>query len=163
VFAGGWLSDRLAHRLGSRRGRRATGLVGFPLAAAAIVLAVVTPSGARSAGLFAAAAGFAALGVAPAWAVCVEVGGAHAGVVSGAMNMFGNLGGALSPLVIGFSLQTFASWQVPLLTVAVGYLIAALAWLAIDPAKRLHPEDAEANDSIIAAPEPRLTPGRTGA
>jgi nitrate/nitrite transporter NarK len=58
-------------------------------------------------------------------------------VVSGAMNMFGNLGGALSPVVIGFALQRLGSWQAPLLSVAVLYIVAALAWLAIDPADRL--------------------------
>jgi MFS transporter, ACS family, glucarate transporter len=137
VFLGGWASDRLCHRLGARQGRRATGLVGFPLAAAAVVAAVLTEDASRSAWLFAAAAGLAALGVAPAWAVAVEVGGAHAGVVSGAMNMFGNFGGALSPLVIGLSLERAGSWQAPLLSVAGFYLVAALAWLAIDPASRL--------------------------
>ena len=137
VFLGGWGSDLLAHRLGSRRGRRLTGLTGFPLAAAAAVAAVFTPSPLLSAWLFGAAAGLAALGVAPAWAVCVEVGGAHAGVVSGAMNMFGNLGGALSPLVIGFSLERFGSWQAPLLSVAALYVVAAVLWLAIDPDRRI--------------------------
>ena len=137
VFLGGWGSDRLASRLGSRRGRRIMGLTGFPLAAAAAVVAVLTPSPLLSAGLFGAAAGLAALGIAPAWAVCVEVGGAHAGVVSGAMNMFGNLGGALSPLVIGFSLERFGSWQAPLLSVAALYIVAAVLWLEIDPGKRI--------------------------
>ena len=137
VFLGGWGSDRLASRLGSRRGRRIMGLTGFPLAAAAAVVAVLTPSPLLSAGLFGAAAGLAALGIAPAWAVCVEVGGAHAGVVSGAMNMFGNLGGALSPLVIGFSLERFGSWQAPLLSVAALYVVAAVLWLEIDPGKRI--------------------------
>src|SRR5262249_16066729 len=137
VFLGGWATDLLAHRLGARRGRRLAGLTGFPLAAAAAVAAILTPSPSLSAWLFAAAAGLAALGVAPGWAVSVEVGGAHAGVVSGAMNMFGNLGGALSPLVIGFSLERFGSWQAPLLSVAALYVVAAVLWLAIDPERRI--------------------------
>ncbi len=144
VFLGGWASDRLVERLGPRRGRRAAGLVGFPLAAVAAVTAVLTPSPGLSAWLFAAAAGLAALGVAPAWAVCVEVGGAHSGVVSGAMNMFGNLGGALSPLVIGFSLERFGSWQAPLLSVAALYVVAAILWLAIDPSRRIVVAEPEA-------------------
>jgi sugar phosphate permease len=137
VFLGGWGSDLLANRLGARRGRRLAGLTGFPLAAAAAVAAILTPSPSLSAWLFAAAAGLAALGVAPGWAVSVEVGGAHAGVVSGAMNMFGNLGGALSPLVIGFSLERFGSWRAPLLSVAVLYVVAAVLWLGIDPGERI--------------------------
>ena len=126
VFLGGWASDRLADWLGPRRGRRVTGLIGLPLAAAAVTAAVLTPSPPLSAWLFAAGAGLAALGIAPAWAVCVEI------------------GGALSPLVIGFSLQRFGSWQAPLLSVAALYVVAALLWLGIDPGKRITMLEPEA-------------------
>ena len=81
---------------------------------------------------FLAAAGFAALGVAPAWAVCLEIGGQNAGVVTGAMNTFGNLGGALSPVVVGLCVQRLGSWQAPLFSVAALYLFAAACWLGID-------------------------------
>jgi len=144
VFAGGWVSDRLAARWGNRRGRRAPGLVGFPLAAAAISAAITTGDPLWSAWLLAAAAGLAALGVAPAWAVAIEIGGRHSGVVSGAMNMCGNLGGALSPLVIGFSLERWGSWQAPLFSVAALYLVAAFCWLAVDPARTLAATGASA-------------------
>ena len=99
--------------------------------------AVSTSNALLSAWLLAAGAGLAALGVAPAWAVCLEIGGPHAGVVSGAMNTFGNLGGTLSPAVIGLSLGAWHSWDAPLASVAVLYLVAAGAWLAIDPARRV--------------------------
>jgi MFS family permease len=137
VFLGGWLSDRLAARLGARRGRRLCGLVGLPAAALAVVAGVTTSSPIASALLLAAAGGAAALGVAPAWAVALEIGGVNAGVVSGAMNMFGNLGGTLSPLVIGFSLERWQAWQAPLLSVAALYLVAAGLWLLIDPEDRI--------------------------
>ena len=137
VFAGGWISDRLTAWLGSRRGRRITGLVGLPVAAAAILGGIGTSDPMTSALLLALAGGMAALGVAPAWAVSLEIGGIHAGVVSGAMNMVGNLGGTLSPLVIGASLERYGSWQAPLVSVAVFYLAAAACWLAIDPADRI--------------------------
>ena len=88
------------------------------------------------------AAMFAALGVAPAWTLCVEIGGAHAGVVSGAMNMFGNLGGALVSLVVGFSLKYLHSWNAPLYSISAFYLAAAGAWLLVDP------------DQIIVAESP---------
>jgi MFS family permease len=134
VFAGGWMSDVLARRWGLRAGRRAPGLVGLPLAALAVLGAIVTATPLLAAVLLSGAAGLAALGVSPAWAVCLEIGGRHAGVVSGAMNTFGNLGGALSPVVVGLSLQRWGSWNLPLLTVAGFYLVAAVCWLAIDPA-----------------------------
>ncbi len=137
VFAGGWLSDGLSRRFGSRVGRRFSGIVGLPLAALAVVGAVATSSPIAAALLLAAAAGLAALGVAPAWAVCLEIGGAHAGVVSGAMNTFGNLGGAVSPVVVGICLERWGSWQAPLLSVAALYLVAAVCWLLVDPAQRI--------------------------
>jgi ACS family glucarate transporter-like MFS transporter len=141
VLVGGWASDLLAHRWGARAGRRAPALVGFPLAALAIAGALLTPTPSIAAVLLAGAAGFAALGVSPAWAVCLEIGGRHAGVVSGAMNTFGNLGGTLSPIVIGLCLEAWSSWAASLLTVAVFYLVAAACWLAIDPLDRI--ADAE--------------------
>jgi MFS family permease len=97
-LAGGALSDALVRRLGLRRGLRVPGLVGLPLAALAVLGAVASPSPLAAALLLAAAAGLAALGMAPAWAACLAIGDRHAGVVSGAMNSFGNLGGAASPL-----------------------------------------------------------------
>jgi predicted MFS family arabinose efflux permease len=135
VLAGGWVSDWLARRWGVRAGRRTPGLIGLPLAALAIVGGVATSDALTAALLLALAAGLAALGVSPAWVVCLEVGGRHAGVVSGAMNTFGNLGGTLSPVVIGLSLQRWGSWTAPLISVAACYLFAAACWLAIDPAE----------------------------
>jgi MFS family permease len=130
---GGTLSDLLAKRFGLRTALRAPGLVGLPLAALAIVGAVWTQDPRAAAFFLAGAAGLAALGIAPAWSVCLALGGRHAGVVSGAMNTFGNLGGALSPVVMGATLDALGSWDSGLYSVAALYLAAALCWLAIDP------------------------------
>ena len=141
VCAGGWISDHLTRRWGARAGRRTPGVIGLPLAATAIVLAVVSTSALHSALFLAAAAGLAALGVAPAWAVCLEIGGRHAGVVSGAMNTFGNLGGAISPAVVGIALERWGSWHLPLYSVALFYVVSGLCWLAIDPQRRIDTTD----------------------
>ncbi|HTF32709.1 MAG TPA: MFS transporter [Myxococcota bacterium] len=137
VYSGGWLSDLLCRRFGPTAGRRLPGLVGLPAAALCVLGAVGTPAPQTAASLLAAAAGLAALGVAPAWAVCLEIGGLHAGVVSGAMNTFGNLGGVLSPLVVGWCLEARGSWNAPLVSVACLYVLSAACWLAIDPRERL--------------------------
>jgi MFS family permease len=134
---GGTLSDLLARRFRLRTALRTPGLIGLPLAALAIVGAVSTPEPRTAAFFLAGAAGLAALGVAPAWSVCLAIGGRHAGVVSGAMNTFGNLGGALSPLVMGAALEAFASWDFGLWSVAALYLAAAGLWLAIDPERAI--------------------------
>jgi MFS family permease len=134
---GGALCDALTRRFGTRVGMCGPGLAGLPLAAAAILGAIATRDGYTAAYCLAAAAGLAALGVAPAWSVCLSIGGRHGGVVSGAMNMCGNLGGALSPVVAGWCLERFDSWELPLLTVAGFYAFSALCWLGIDPRVRI--------------------------
>jgi ACS family glucarate transporter-like MFS transporter len=137
VLGGGLASDGLVRRFGPKIGRRATGVIGPPLAAIAIVAAVRTSNPIAAAWLLALAALLAALAVAPGWAVCIEIGGIHSGVVSGMMNMLGNLGGALSPLVVGEWLQRRGAWDLPLMTVAACYVLAAVCWLAVDSTKRL--------------------------
>ena len=135
VAGAGRASDRLIRRFGRRWGRRLPGLVGLPLAAALLVVAIMTRDAKTSALLFAAAAGLATFGVAPGWAVCLDIGGQHGGVVTGAMNTFGNLGGTAMPLLMGLCLNWWGSWNIPLLTVAFFYLFSAACWLGIDPAE----------------------------
>ena len=133
ALVGGWLSDALVRRFGLRAGLRGPGLIGLPLAALCVLGAIATPDGRSALFLLAGAAGSAALGVAPAWNVCLAIGGRHVGVVGGAMNTFGNLGGALSPVVMGTVLDAFGSWDLSLYSVAALYGVAALCWLGIDP------------------------------
>ena len=137
VLTGGWVSDGLIVKFGPRLGRRLPGLVGLPVASLAIVVAVTVANPVGAAVAFAVAAGFSALAVAPAWATCLDIGRRNAGVISGAMNTFGNLGGALSPIVVGVLLDRWHSWNAPLYTVSVLYLAAAAAWLWIDPGEKL--------------------------
>jgi len=133
VAAAGWASDRLIRRLGRRWGRRAPGLAGLPLASLLLVAAITTSDARSSALMFAVAAGLATFGVAPAWAACLDIGGHHAGVVTGAMNTFGNLGGTAMPLLMGLCLNWWGSWNISLMTVAFFYLFSAVCWLGIDP------------------------------
>ncbi len=136
-FFGGLLSDALVRRRGLRLGLRAPGIVGLPIAAAMIVGAILTPSAAWATGFLTAAAGFAALGIASAWSTCLAIGGRHGGVVSGAMNMFGNLGGTVCPIVFGQSLQHLGSWNLPLASVALLYVVSGAMWWVIDPEQGL--------------------------
>lgn len=137
VAFGGWLSDVLTRRWGSRAGRRTPGLIGLPLASVIFLAGTLTNDPKHAAIWMGLAAGFASMGVAPGWAVCLEIGGKHAGVVAGAMNTFGNLGGTLMPLVMGWCLDLWGSWNISLLTVAFFYLFAAVCWLWIDPKRPL--------------------------
>jgi MFS family permease len=151
-LVGGWLADLLTRRFGARIGLRMPGVVGLPLAGLAILGAVWTTDPRTSALCLAAAAGLAALGVAPGWSVCLAIGGRHAGVVSGAMNTFGNLGGVMSPIVVGWCLTLWSSWEAPLYTVAVLYAFAALCWLGVDPTEPLDLPEREGAAQVVSAP-----------
>ncbi len=137
VFLGGVLSDSLPTRFGKKNGRRIQGLVGLPLAALTVTVAVATTNPVVSALMLAAAALFAALGVAPAWTLCIDIGGPHAGVVSGAMNMCGNLGGALVSLVVGFCVKRLHSYDAAMYSISVMYLVSAVCWAFVDPSEML--------------------------
>jgi len=76
------------------------------------------------------------------WATCMDVGGRFSGTYSGAMNMMGNLGGVVSPIVAGYLTRDGGSW-IPFFHICAGVLmIGAVAWLFVDPVKRLD-QDAE--------------------
>jgi sugar phosphate permease len=147
VFLGGVLSDVLPQLLGKKNGRRVQGLVGLPLASAAIAAGIATPNPIASALMLATAAMFAALGVAPAWTLCVDIGGPHAGIVTGAMNMCGNLGGALVSLVVGFCVQHLHSYDAAMYSMAAMYLVSGACWAFVDPSEHLK-----------AGPSPRAAP-----
>jgi len=93
--------------------------------------------------LLTATLGVADLGVSSCWAICHDVGGENAGVVTGAMNTFGNIGGAISPLVVGYAVQWWNSWTLPFFITAGVYLMGGVLTLLVNPNKRLsQPEPA---------------------
>jgi MFS family permease len=69
-----------------------------------------------------------------AWAACMDVGGKYAGTLSGTMNMAGNLGGVLSPIVIAYILgQSNNNWALTFYVSAAVYFAGIFFWLALDP------------------------------
>jgi MFS transporter, ACS family, glucarate transporter len=68
------------------------------------------------------------------WGACMDVGGNYAGTLSGAMNMMGNVGGAVSPAVVGYMLhRTNNNWDAPFYVSAALYAVAVLQWRFLDP------------------------------
>ena len=67
------------------------------------------------------------------WAACMDVGGAFVATLGGVMNMMGNLGGVLSPIVTGYFVEQTGSWTGTFYVAAAAYVVGALCWLALDP------------------------------
>jgi sugar phosphate permease len=73
--------------------------------------------------------------IGPSWAVPMHVGGQYSGTVSGMMNMAGNIGGALSPIVFGVLVQ-YGSWRAPFIVAAALLVAGASIWAFwLDPEK----------------------------
>jgi nitrate/nitrite transporter NarK len=133
---GGRLTDYLTQRYGLRIGR-AIGAVAMPLSGLALAGAALAESSTLSAAALVLAAATGDLCLSPSWAMCHDIGAEGAGTVTGCMNTFGNLGGSLSPIVVGQAVQLWGSWTIPLLIAAGVAVLGGLLTLLIDTRKPL--------------------------
>ena len=133
----GLTTDAMTARFGLRIGRAVVG--GGSLAAAGLFLIAGTfvSHPVLAALLISLAAASSNFLLGAAWGSCLDVGGPHSGVVSAAMNTAGQVGGILSPILLAFVVQHFATWSAPLYFTGVLYLLGALCWLWIDPRQAL--------------------------
>ena len=76
------------------------------------------------------------------WTTCMDIGGKFTGTVSGAMNMMGNLGGVVSPLVLGAIVQRTGDWNLTFYLTGGLYFVGATCWLFINSTKPL-PQDLQ--------------------
>lgn len=73
------------------------------------------------------------LAMPPSWAATMDMGGKYAGTLSGAMNSWGNLGGAVAPAVIGYVLAASGNnWNLTFYISAAVYAAAIPCWLLLD-------------------------------
>jgi len=132
-LAGGWLTDVLARTRGLRVARCGLGFGSFLTGGLLTFASTLVPQPIAKAVLLALALGSVDLALSACWAVCLDIGRGHAGVVTGCMNTFSNLGGVLTPLVVAYAVDRWQSWTFPFYVTAVVYATGAVIWLAIDP------------------------------
>lgn len=169
---GGYLTDRYVRRTGDRKwGRRLYGIIGFAGAAAFYGLAMY---GARTDNkwLFAvgvAMAGFSNdLAMGSSWAVCQDIGKRYSAIVSGFMNMVGNLGGVSTIFITAWIMRISVAekeaaagvasapaadlaaareagliegYTINLALYALAYVIGIFFWCMIDATKPVDPDD----------------------
>lgn len=177
---GGWLTDVYVAKTGDRIGaRRNFGIGGMLLAGICYAICPFMPQ--HNALPFALAISFAAffndMTMGAAWATCQDIGRRHAAIVAGAMNMIGNLGGAVVALVTGWILKyhltdvaqqfdltnkevlkdpnvqaainaaELPGYNINFYLFAGAYFIAALLWLRINAGEPVVQEEYEKNPS----------------
>jgi len=136
-FLGGWVSDHLL-KSGTplRSARRLAGSIGFAVACLMILPATITPNPYACVAYSCAAVFGLELTVGVSWAIPWDIGGDFAGSTSSIMNMCGNIGGAISTLLLGYLVESYG-WNVPFL-VASGWCAAgALLFWKIDASRRI--------------------------
>jgi sugar phosphate permease len=131
--AGGWISDKLSsYWADRRRGRTRVSMVGFIVAAVALVPGVMAHDANTALLWLVVALAGLELTVAVSWAMCLDIGGNFTGSVSGVMNTLGNLGGAFSAVVVGY-LATYLGWTYPFIVSSALCVLAAVLASMIDP------------------------------
>jgi sugar phosphate permease len=125
---GGVAVDWLLLKTGNMKlAHRAVAITGMLGCAVFMVPAAVTEDPYTAVYCLTAALFFLECTIGPSWAVPMHVGGKYSGTVSGAMNMAGNIGGALSPTVFGILAQ-YGSWVAPFVVAAVLLVLGAAVW-----------------------------------
>ena len=133
---GGVISDWLTRRRGKRLGRCGIAVFGVGLAAIFIVLGAQAESPRTASVFLAAGVGALYLSQSSYWAVTADIAGQWAGSVSGTMNMGGQFGGALTATLTPAIAARFG-WSASFWAAAAMCVVGSLAWLLVDPYKKL--------------------------
>jgi ACS family glucarate transporter-like MFS transporter len=135
--AANWLAGTMVtqlHKKGYHVGsRRITAIIGFSLGVLGLVLATQTDSLAFFVFAFSLATFGVDMTLSPSWAFCNDIGGGKSGAVSGAMNMVGNIGGALSAIIFPLLLSEDGSANTFFILAAVINGLAIVCWLFMNP------------------------------
>lgn len=133
----GWLVDRIYSRGHWRLSRTLPAIIGFLLAAVGLVAGLPQQS-VGPAILFLSLAIFGAdMTLSPSWSFCVDIGKKNSGVVSGTMNMAGNLGSFVTALAFPYLSAWTGSVKPFFIVGAVLNLLAVGFWLFMRPEKSL--------------------------
>jgi nitrate/nitrite transporter NarK len=130
----GWISPILSRRWGSVRWTRCgLGAAALVLAAMLLVVSTWLTNPYLAVAAIALVSFCNDLTLPGAWTACMDVGGHFVGTLGGTMNMMGNLGGFVSPIVIGYIVDRTNNWALTFYVTAVVYLVGAVFWLILDP------------------------------
>jgi sugar phosphate permease len=147
--AGGFASTALMKRRGLTWARHSIGASGLAIAALSIAGALITPHWLGALILLSLAYGGITFQQPSMFAVCLDIGGRHAGGVVGAMNTAAQVGAFASSLMFGYLVDRTGSYDAPFVPMIVLLVIGACLWLWIDPTR-----------PVVEADVRRVMPGR---
>jgi len=131
---GGWIADRLLAATGSRRiSRQGVGVVSMLLSAALVLPSYWIDDPVVAVLFVSAGSFFASFGGPVAYTATMDLGGNHVGTAFAVMNMFGNFGAAVFPIVAAELRTASGTWDLVLFVFCGVYVAAAGCWLFVDP------------------------------
>jgi MFS transporter, ACS family, glucarate transporter len=137
-LSGGAINDALSRSYGKRVGRCGVAFLALLLAAVFLVIGSRATSPAVASIVLSGGAGALYLSQSSYWSVTADIAGNSAGSASGFMNMGGQFGGALTASLTPAIAQQYG-WKSSFLVAAVLSVAGAIAWLLVDPERRLIP------------------------
>jgi len=145
---GGWFSDFAILHLGRRQGRRLAACLGMFAAGILLWLGSHASENISAILLLALGAGFNMFAATTFWATCIDLTEEFTGSLSGFMNMFGNLGGWVSPIATAY-VATRWGWRSALDCAAAVSIASGLFWVLIRADRSI-----DASPERIRQPEP---------
>jgi MFS transporter, ACS family, D-galactonate transporter len=141
-LTGGTVSDWLLVRTGhARLSRQGIAVLGMTACGVLILLSLTASSVYVSIALIAAGVFCATFGGVSGYTVAIQFGGQHTGVVFSAMNMCGNIGAALFPLLAGELVTQTNNWNLVLVMFAGIMFLDAVCWAVLNPKGTLFHDD----------------------
>lgn len=142
VFVAGYVSDHLANGKNAERQytmRTITAMAGVAITSLGLYIAANTPSAEMNIFWMSVSLGALGFSMSASWSTVISLGGKYTGSVSGWMNLWGNIGGVLAPIVTA-ALVTSYGWNQAFIITSLFGIIAIVAWLFVKPGKQLVPE-----------------------
>ena len=141
-LAGGWLSDRLAARYGLKVAR--CGQASTSLAVSGLLILALAFATNKAVVITLASLGFGVLDLMlpAAWSLCLDLGRAHAGVLTGTMNSAGLGGGFVCTVLFGYLVRQTGGYRAPLCAIAVMVMLSAALFALIDPYRPVWKDEA---------------------
>ena len=137
IFSG-WLVDSLYRSGRVTLSRKLPAIIGFVLAAVGMVMSLHQATAAGAVFWLTIAIFGADMTLSPSWSFCIDIGGKHAGAVSGTMNMAGNLGSAITALAFAYLPESSKGNEAFFHTAAALSGVAIACWLLADPGRRIN-------------------------
>jgi len=140
VITGGYMSDRLARTHSLRFARCSVGATGLVISGVLLLAATYTANPWVAVAFITVGLGAMDLMLPVAWSICVDMGGEHAGAISGAMNTSGQIGSLISSVGFGYWVEWSGSYDRALMPLAVMLVISGCLFATIDPARKMLPK-----------------------